>query len=115
MVQKLIQGIGLISVMRGLSFLGARWADHGVVQVVWDGEGSQAQGEPVSGCGFSIVCDLYRAFSSLLLSPAFFRLQDEVMPTFLQTFKVPSNLVLKKFTPSSYIAIITAIWGIIAT
>lgn len=31
------------------------------------------------------------------------------------TFEVPSNLVLKKFTPSRWIAFITVSWGIIAT
>ncbi|PWW72725.1 MFS general substrate transporter [Tuber magnatum] len=30
-------------------------------------------------------------------------------------FEIPSNLVLKKFTPRRYIAAITTIWGIIAT
>ncbi|KAL1849552.1 hypothetical protein Plec18167_003155 [Paecilomyces lecythidis] len=30
-------------------------------------------------------------------------------------FEVPSNLVIKKFTPSRYIAAISVIWGIIAT
>lgn len=32
-----------------------------------------------------------------------------------QTFEVPSNLVLKKFTPSRFIAFITVCWGIVAT
>lgn len=32
-----------------------------------------------------------------------------------QLFEVPSNLVLKKFTPSRYIAVITISWGVIAT
>ena len=32
-----------------------------------------------------------------------------------QIFEVPSNLVLKRFTPSRYIASITTLWGIIAT
>ena len=32
-----------------------------------------------------------------------------------QVFEVPSNLVLKKFTPSRYLATISVIWGIIAT
>jgi MFS family permease len=31
------------------------------------------------------------------------------------TFEVPSNLVLKKFTPSRWIAFITTAWGLIAT
>ena len=31
------------------------------------------------------------------------------------TFEVPSNLVLKKFTPSRWIAFITVSWGIVAT
>lgn len=31
------------------------------------------------------------------------------------TFEVPSNLVLKKFTPSRWIGFITTAWGIIAT
>lgn len=31
------------------------------------------------------------------------------------TFEVPSNLVLKKFTPSRWIAFITVSWGLIAT
>jgi MFS family permease len=31
------------------------------------------------------------------------------------TFEVPSNLVLKKFTPSRWIAFITFSWGIVAT
>lgn len=31
------------------------------------------------------------------------------------TFEVPSNLVLKKFTPSRWIAFITTSWGIVAT
>jgi len=30
-------------------------------------------------------------------------------------FEVPSNLVLKKFTPSRWIAFITVAWGLIAT
>ncbi|KAI5837308.1 major facilitator superfamily domain-containing protein [Morchella snyderi] len=30
-------------------------------------------------------------------------------------FEIPSNLVLKKFTPRRYIALITFIWGVIAT
>jgi MFS family permease len=30
-------------------------------------------------------------------------------------FEVPSNLVLKKFTPSRWIAFITTAWGVIAT
>lgn len=30
-------------------------------------------------------------------------------------FEVPSNLVLKKFTPSRFIATIAILWGIIAT
>jgi hypothetical protein len=33
----------------------------------------------------------------------------------LQLFEVPSNLVIKKLTPSRYIASIAVIWGIIAT
>lgn len=33
----------------------------------------------------------------------------------LQLFEVPSNLVIKKLTPSRYIASISVIWGIIAT
>lgn len=30
-------------------------------------------------------------------------------------FEIPSNLILKKFTPSRWIAFITTAWGIIAT
>lgn len=33
----------------------------------------------------------------------------------IQTFEVPSNLVLKKFTPSRYLASIATMWGIVAT
>lgn len=33
----------------------------------------------------------------------------------MQVFEVPSNLILKKFTPSRYLATISVIWGIIAT
>lgn len=29
--------------------------------------------------------------------------------------EVPSNLVLRKFTPSRYLAVITSLWGIVAT
>lgn len=37
------------------------------------------------------------------------------MTILIQLFEVPSNLVIKKFTPSRYIACITALWGIVAT
>lgn len=36
-----------------------------------------------------------------------------VFVTYL-AFEIPSNLVLKKITPSVWIAFITAMWGIIA-
>ncbi len=40
---------------------------------------------------------------------------DVFVLTPIQLFEVPSNLVLKRFTPSRYIAAITTAWGIVAT
>jgi uncharacterized membrane protein YkvI len=34
--------------------------------------------------------------------------------TFL-AFELPSNLVLKKFTPSRFLAVLAILWGIVAT
>lgn len=58
---------------------------------------------------------LYGLEDDLNLTGNQFQIATSILFVTYVTFEVPSNLVLKKFTPSRYISAITTIWGIIAT
>ncbi|KAI9676840.1 MAG: hypothetical protein M1817_006679 [Caeruleum heppii] len=58
---------------------------------------------------------LYGLEDDLNLTSNQFQIATSILFVTYVTFEVPSNLVLKKFTPSRYISAITTIWGIIAT
>lgn len=58
---------------------------------------------------------LYGLESDLGLVGNQFQIAVSILFVTYITFEVPSNLVLKKFTPSRWIAFITFSWGIVAT
>ncbi|KAK3941297.1 putative high-affinity nicotinic acid transporter [Diplogelasinospora grovesii] len=58
---------------------------------------------------------LYHMESDLGLQGNQYQIAVSILFVTYVTFEVPSNLVLKKFTPSRWIAFITTAWGIIAT
>lgn len=58
---------------------------------------------------------LYHLEADLGLEGSQFQVAVSILFVTYVIFEVPSNLVLKKFTPSRWIAFITTAWGIIAT
>lgn len=58
---------------------------------------------------------LYHLEADLGLKGSQFQVAVSILFVTYVTFEVPSNLVLKKFTPSRWIAFIATAWGIIAT
>lgn len=58
---------------------------------------------------------LYHLEADLGLEGSQFQVAVSILFVTYIIFEVPSNLVLKKFTPSRWIAFITTAWGIIAT
>lgn len=58
---------------------------------------------------------LYNLERDLHLTGSQYQLAVSILNVPFCLLEVPSNLVLRKFTPSRYLAIITTLWGIIAT
>lgn len=58
---------------------------------------------------------LYGLEEDLGLTGAQFQTAVSILFVTYVTFEVPSNLVLKKFTPSHWICFLATSWGVIAT
>ena len=58
---------------------------------------------------------LYHLEEDLGLEGSQFQVAVSILFVTYLAFEIPSNLILKKFTPSRWIAFITMAWGIIAT
>ncbi|KAJ5217938.1 uncharacterized protein N7498_000037 [Penicillium cinerascens] len=58
---------------------------------------------------------LYKMTENLNLVGNEYQMSVSIFYVTFLVFEVPSNLVLKKFTPSRYIAVLTFFWGIICT
>ncbi len=58
---------------------------------------------------------LYKLEEDLKLSGSQFQTAVSILFVTYVIFEIPSNLVLKKFTPSLWISFIVVMWGIVAT